>query len=175
MENIYKKLFDLQSKVGKISKDMDNPFFKSKYFDINKLIEHVQPLLQAHSLVLTQPIESWHVVSRITCVESLEAISSSLEIPSGIDPQKMGSAVTYLRRYTLQSLLALQAEDDDGNTASGKASGVKPEIKPGTDRWAKAAHSLASGEIKLDFIKSRYRINPEHLKQLDLESKQLQS
>jgi hypothetical protein len=37
-------------------------------------------------------------------------------LPNLQDPQKLGSAITY-RRYTLQSLLGLQAEDDDGNKA----------------------------------------------------------
>ena len=41
-----------------------------------------------------------------------------MELPNLQDPQKLGSAITYFRRYTLQSLLGLQAEDDDGNKAS---------------------------------------------------------
>jgi len=40
MKGIYNKLFSLQSEIGKISKDQTNPFYKSKYFDINQLIEH---------------------------------------------------------------------------------------------------------------------------------------
>ena len=43
-----------------------------------------------------------------------------MELPPLTDPQKIGSAITYYRRYTLQSLLGIQAEDDDANKASGK-------------------------------------------------------
>jgi hypothetical protein len=35
------------------------------------------------------------------------------------DPQKLGSAITYAKRYALQALFALPSEDDDGNKASG--------------------------------------------------------
>ena len=42
---------------------------------------------------------------------------TDINLPEISDPQKLGSAITYFRRYTLQSLLALQAEDDDGNKA----------------------------------------------------------
>ena len=56
--SIYKKLLKVQSEVGAISdKDSKNPFFKSKYFDINKLIEVVNPVLSKHGIVLIQPIE----------------------------------------------------------------------------------------------------------------------
>jgi hypothetical protein len=164
-KNIHQKLFELQSEVGAISKDMDNPFYKSKYFDVNKLIQHVQPLLQAHRLLLTQPIESGHVVSRVTCVDTLEAISSSLEIPHGIDPQKMGSAVTYLRRYTLQSLLALQAEDDDGNTASNKKP-AKEELTPKHPKWNDAVKNLSEGKVSVEKIKKHYDLSVEN--QLEL-------
>ena len=47
-------------------------------------------------------------------------VESSLELPANLDAQKIGSAITYYRRYTLQSLLGLQAEDDDGNGAISK-------------------------------------------------------
>jgi hypothetical protein len=50
-----------------------------------------------------------------------------MSLPNIQDPQKLGSAITYYRRYTLQSLLGLQAEDDDGNTATKQ---VKEERKP---------------------------------------------
>ena len=45
------------------------------------------------------------------------SFESSLTLPTDLDAQKIGSAITYYRRYTLQSLLALQSEDDDGNSA----------------------------------------------------------
>ena len=48
------------------------------------------------------------------------SFESSLTLPTDLDAQKIGSAITYYRRYTLQSLLGLQAEDDDGNGAIPK-------------------------------------------------------
>ena len=66
--SIYKKLLEVQKEVGAISKDSKNPFFKSKYFDINQLIEHVQPVLNKHGLVLTQPIIKGYVFSCLNAV-----------------------------------------------------------------------------------------------------------
>ncbi len=40
-KNITSKLFAVQQEIGKISKDTKNPFYNSGYFDINKLIEHL--------------------------------------------------------------------------------------------------------------------------------------
>jgi hypothetical protein len=116
--DIYKKLLKVQKEVGAISKDSKNPFFKSKYFDINSLVGHVSPLLTNHGLLLLQPIKEGKQYSIIVDTETGESVESSLELPSLSDPQKLGSAVTYYRRYTLCSLLALQAEDDDANAAS---------------------------------------------------------
>ena len=117
--NIYEKLFNAKKEIGKISKDSTNPFFKSKYFDINALLEHVEPILQKHGLVLLQPLMDDKVVTAIFNIEDAsEFIESEIKLPEINDPQKLGSAITYFRRYTLQSLLALQAEDDDGNKAS---------------------------------------------------------
>ena len=66
--------------------------------------------------------------SEIVDLKTGQALSSSLTLPEMTDPQKVGSAVTYYRRYTLTSLLALQSEeDDDGNSASGRV------LKPKTD------------------------------------------
>jgi hypothetical protein len=124
MKEILNKIANVKKNVGKISKDSENPFFKSKYFDINSLLEHLEPLLEAEGLVLLQPIRENQVTSEIIDIETNQTISSSMTLPELTDPQKLGSAITYYRRYTLQSLLALQSEDDDANLASGKKTEV---------------------------------------------------
>jgi len=50
------KLLEFQKKVGAITKDETNPFFKSKYFDINGLIKDIKPVLDELGLVLVQPL-----------------------------------------------------------------------------------------------------------------------
>ena len=116
---LYNKLYKVQKEIGVISKDKINPFYKSTYFDINKLIEHVTPILHKHNLLLLQPIRDGKQYSLIIDLDG-GVVESSLELPANLDAQKIGSAVTYYRRYTLQSLLGLQAEDDDGNGAIPK-------------------------------------------------------
>ena len=79
--NIYKKIFDLQSEIGAISKEADNPFFKSKYFDINSLIKQLHPLLIKNKLVLLQPLVDGTVKSIISDLDG-NSVESSLELPT---------------------------------------------------------------------------------------------
>ena len=109
MKELLKALANVKKEVGKLSKTETNPFFKSKYFDINSLIQQIEPLLEKNNLLLLQPIENNKVKSVIYEVESGTFVSSEIELPNLTDPQKLGSAITYYRRYTLQSLLGLQA------------------------------------------------------------------
>ena len=118
---IYKKIHEAKKEIGAISKESTNPFFKSKYFDINTLIENVEPVLQKNGLLLLQPIQDGKVKTLIVDIETSESVESEMSLPPLNDPQKLGSAITYFRRYTLQSLLGLQAEDDDGNKAAKPA------------------------------------------------------
>ena len=117
--NFYEKLAAVKAEVGRISKDSNNPFFKSKYFDINSLLMHVEPIIQKNGLLLLQPIQD-NLVKSIIYDTNGFSIESGINLTGITDPQKLGSAITYFRRYTLQSLLALQAEDDDANLASKK-------------------------------------------------------
>lgn len=116
--NIHTQLFEAKKEIGAISKDSKNPFFKSKYFDINKLIEVIEPVLQKHEILLLQPLKDGVVTTILTTKDGKQSVESSMELPKLNDPQKLGSAITYFRRYTLQSLLGLQAEDDDASLAS---------------------------------------------------------
>ena len=158
--SIYKELLNVQAEVGAISKDSKNPFFKSQYFDINSLIKHVQPLLEEYGLLLLQPIKDGKQYSIIIDSETGESVESSLELPSISDPQKLGSAITYYRRYTLQSLLGLQAEDDDANLAS-----QKPNRKPAltTEQFEKTLNADAKG---IKAVLERFRMSDDQRKQL---------
>lgn len=125
--NLMEKLFLVQQEIQPIEKDSNNPFFNSKYFDINKLLEVVKPVLAKHKLLILQPLSGSTVTTTIIDTEGesgdgKDRVFSTASIPDSItDPQKIGSCITYLRRYTLQSLLSLESEDDDGNTASNSA------------------------------------------------------
>lgn len=86
--SIYQKLDDLKSKIGKLSKDTSNPFYKSKYADINQLIELTDPLLRDNGLMCLQPIIDNQVVTQIIDLETSQMITSSITLPVSPDPQK---------------------------------------------------------------------------------------
>ena len=155
--NINQKLFNLQQEIGTISKDASNPFYKSKYFDINSLINQLNPLFKKHRLLLLQPIEEDCVYSKIICIDGTGGVISALKLPEINDPQKLGSAITYYRRYTLASLLGLQAVDDDANVASGVAT-QKPYLKEGSPEYSKVYNFMKqNGDI--NSVKLKYSLS----------------
>lgn len=121
---MYKKLLKVQEEIGAIKKDVTHPHYKSKYFDINSLLEHVKPVLNKHGLVLLQGLT--HVDGKLALSTSIanaetnQVLEGVCILPETVDAQKAGSAITYFRRYALQSLLALEAEDDDGESAKAE-------------------------------------------------------
>ena len=158
--NIYTKLAAVKKEIGAISKDSTNPFFKSKYFDINGLLKHVEPLLDKNGLLLLQPIIKGEVFSKIINTENGENVTSSMLLPNIQDPQKVGSAVTYYRRYTLQSLLGLQAEDDDANAAS-KATKPKAD-KKWVNKGDKIWNAAIDKGVKIGELMKHYAISKDN-------------
>ena len=164
---IYAKLLAVRDEVGVISKEETNPFFKSKYFDINGLIKHIDPILSKNKLVLLQPITDGKVKSILIDSETGESVESELELLTFNDPQKLGSCITYYRRYTLQSLLGLQAEDDDGNKASkGGSTSPKKWLNKDSQEW-EAAISFLKGGGAVSAILKKYSVSKENLEILN--------
>ena len=141
--------------IGAVKKDSDNPFFKSKYADINSIYETVREPLLSEGILILQPIVSKHspvsgefkdyVVTQLVHSESGQYVSSEFPIISkdSNDPQKIGAASTYARRFGLQSLIGLATEDDDGNTASGKDySAYKSSVKKPAKKEVKEGGSV---------------------------------
>jgi len=123
MKNIIIALLKAQREMGNATKDNVNPFFKSKYADLNSVREAVTPLLNANGIVVLQPmctVDGSEYVKTVLMHESGEILESYTKIicKSQNDPQAYGSGVTYARRYGLQSFMSIGADDDDGNKAS---------------------------------------------------------
>ena len=159
-ESINEKLFELRKEIGSISKDTKNPFYKSRYFDINSLIKQLDPLLEKHRLLLLQPIEEDCVYSKLICVDGTGGVLSALKLPEMNDPQKLGSTITYYRRYTLASLLGLQAVDDDANLGSGKIVEVElPWLNANTPQFNKVKKALSEGTATIADVRTKFKVS----------------
>jgi hypothetical protein len=151
VSGLYPKLHAAKQKIGKVVKNANNPHFKKSYADINALVESVEPILLEQGLLLIQPIESGLVSTLIIDIETGDKVVSSMRLPDIQDPQKVGSAVTYYRRYTLQSLLSLQAEDDDANSASATVKNTKPTITQ--ERFENGLTQIEEGKLTPEAFK----------------------
>lgn len=119
-----KALAKTQGQIEKAKKDSLNPHLRNKYADISSIWDAIREPLTANGLCILQEPRSANggVLLTTTLLHSSgEYIRSSLTMPvTKQDPQGYGSAITYARRYSLQSIVGIAAEDDDGNAASQK-------------------------------------------------------
>jgi hypothetical protein len=110
-----------QLHVENALKSSTNPHFKSKYADLAEILNTVRPVFSANGIAIVQAptFESGVAsVETMLCHESGEFISSVCSSPvSKQDAQSIGSAITYLRRYSLAAMCGIAQEDDDGQHA----------------------------------------------------------
>ena len=156
--SLWSKLHMAKMNIGKVAKNATNPHFKKTYADINALLETVEPILHENGLVLLQPVKDHIVFTQIIDVDSGDMVESWMQLPDITDPQKLLGAITYFRRGTLQSLLSLQAVDDDGNSASAVVN-KKPALSE--EQFDRAKEAIASGKYTLDQLKTNYSLTKE--------------
>ena len=110
-----------QAEIENASKNSKNDHFKNRYADLAEVLNTVRPVLARHKLSVAQfPSLADGMVSVETILmhASGEWISGIASAPlSKPDAQGVGSATTYLRRYSLAALAGVAQEDDDGNGA----------------------------------------------------------
>jgi hypothetical protein len=123
-------------------KDAANPFYKSKYLTLAGALDAVRSALGANGLALVQAVDATgdKLTLNTTLLHSSgEWIGSTYPInPVKNDPQGIGSAVSYGRRYSLMALLGIAAEDDDGEAAHGRTAKVDVttgEVKKAQPKW----------------------------------------
>ena len=172
MENktIYTQLLEFQKKIQVIKKDSKNPHFKNTYASLTQILSEVKPVLSEFGIVLTQPILNGNVCTILSY--GIELLESSIPLPSGLQPQPLGSAITYFRRYTLSSILALEIDDDDATMATKQPTKEVPkfqatitELPALLDTPFKAMlDAIAKGEgEKVRAAMSKYTLLPQQL------------
>lgn len=123
MENtdFYKAIADLQNDITKITKNTDNPYYKSKYSDLSAIYEEIKPKIKEHGFLLLQRVVGNVLKTELIHIESGKKVESEMDLLTAKpDMQQLGSAITYARRYSILSILNIETEDDDGNVAAGK-------------------------------------------------------
>lgn len=119
-----------------------NPHFRSEYVRLEEILTGPVKTMNKHGLSVTQwPTCQDGAVLVKTCIShnSGQNIQHDLRLPCDANVQKIGSAISYARRYALQSILGIAGEDDDGNAASATKKPTKKVFKkasvqqPGAD------------------------------------------
>lgn len=105
-------------------KDQKNPFFKSSYADLASCWEACREALSANDLAVIQTTELSDigiVIVTTLAHKSGQWIRGKLRmVPQKNDPQVIGSAITYARRYALAAIVGLAQVDDDGEAAMNR-------------------------------------------------------
>ena len=148
VQKIAAALCKVQAKLKPLRRNADNPFFKSSYTDLSAMCETLYPLLAAEGLSVVQGGDG-STLDTLLLHESGEWIRTSLTMPNETNPQKLGSVITYFRRYALAAIVGAvsEGEDDDANAAShppARPSAPSPANRPAPESAARPATAAAA-------------------------------
>lgn len=152
LDQIATALSAAQSEIEGVKKTEENPFFKSKYADLASVWDAIRGPFGRNGLSVFQlpmSIDGMAVVWTKLLHKSGQFIEGATALkPTKGDPQGMGSAFTYARRYSLMGVAGVAPDDDDGNEASQprqERQKNRTPVKPATD----PPHKEVTNKLKL--------------------------
>jgi len=165
MKHLFKSLSEFQQVVPVIHKGTQG--YGYSYADLPAIFGIINPLLKEHGLGFTQPIIGDTIKTIIFHIESGESIESSTTIPQNVtlkgmnDFQVLGSAITYLRRYALSSILGLVTDKDTDAGGQQQPRQVATPKKKDTltkERFEKALETIKAGKYSVEKLKAEYQL-----------------
>lgn len=150
-------ILGVQLKVCKVKRDVDNEFTKSKYADLEGVLDLLNPYFVEHSVLVDQsPQEEpsgWVLRTRFK-VDGDEKIwlFPLLGYDSKTPMQSFASAVTYARRYTLKGIFKLVDSDDDANSVTPSGEPSKPARKSDVEKMLRAFAALNASKADVESI-----------------------
>lgn len=160
LDKIAPALLLAQKSIGNAKKGSINPHFKNRYADLGSVIEAVKENLNDNSIVFIQTLTFTDRANELALVTRLihssgQWIEDVACTPlSKSDPQGVGSATTYLRRYSLAAICGITQEDDDGEAAR-----KTPITKEQTEKLTKL------DKVRVDKALSFYKV--DNISELD--------
>lgn len=158
-----------QATMTGAKKDKANVFFKSRYADLASVFEAIRDAFAENGLSISQPMDVLEngrtvLITRLMHTSG-ETIVSRMLLPDIQDPQKMGAAITYYRRFSLMSIAGIPAEDDDGNEASKavKDSYIDQKTKNGLEEVLEENPHLKEKVLKLCNVSSVDKIKQSQI------------
>jgi hypothetical protein len=138
--NPSEKIIAIQSAICGLKKDANNPFHKSKYMNLSTIVNTLKPVLYDNECYSSHQLgiganDKPYLETKICYKDGsiILACKSPLPVKDSNDPQKLGSAITYMRRYNLTALLEIEEDDDDGNEASNKRTPSLSNVTKGAE------------------------------------------
>ena len=174
IKQIAEALVSAQKEIKFAAKDSTNPHFKSKYANINSVIEAVKAPLNNNNIAILQSLSpsddnKLHLTTRLIH-SSGEWIEDTAVCPiQKQDPQGLGSAISYIRRYSISSLCALYADDDDGQSAALNAADYLQRITQSQSlEELQSNYNFVMGEVKNDRTLSKMVIEAKDKRKAEL-------
>lgn len=173
--NRSESISELTKAVVKVQQDMKNPkkskanpFFKSKYVDLATAWDSCRDLLATNGLAVIQTVDTVVTEKAVVSVlettlshESGEWISGRLMLnPAKDDPQGLGSAIQYARRYSLMAIIGMagEDEDDDGESAMGRSQSTQTKSYPATTKSNGTAKATIAQQGALRAINMKHEL-----------------
>lgn len=152
---IHAKVFKIQQMNLSVSKNARNPHFKNRYADVNEVIGVLKPALNEVQLCLTFTQVPDYLIACVSDPETGASISYAYPSKSeATKAQDVGSGQTYGRRYWQINYFNLEADDDDGNLASGVTPVTTYEAPKASPSVAKPV--LVGGSAHAEQLKKEY-------------------
>jgi hypothetical protein len=136
-----------QAKIEGAKKDSNNPHFKNAYADLASVWDAIREPLTSEGLsviqLVTDTVEGAVGLTTVLMHSSGQSVQSTFSMPVSQkgNPQAVGSAITYARRYALMAIAGVAPEDDDGNAAA-------PAYKPKAATVSTPAPTSARSQVQ---------------------------
>ena len=163
MKHLFKSLSDFQQECPIIHKSTQG--YSYSYADLPSIFTVINPILKKYGLGFTQLIVGNTIKTVVFHVESGENVESFIDIPQGValkgmnEFQVLGSAITYLRRYSLSSALGIVTDKDtDAAGEQEDKAADKPWLNESSPAWEAVVASMKKG-YTIDDVRKKYKVS----------------
>lgn len=164
---ITKALINFHKEVSPVKRTASNPFFKSKYAPLSEILKEIHEPLVNNGLTILQFPEDQNNLTTMLLHESGEFFQATYIMnPVKSDPQAIGSAITYQRRYAIGAILNLNIDDDDDGNKAAEKPAKKDALTPMHPKWVDVLNVVKSGKATIDQVKLKFNLSEENEKLL---------